>query len=513
MTICSNFSPIIVSDSPSRHNSIVLASKWLLYVTFWSSILISLWRPIRCTDLWWHLASGRYILQHHQIPKVDVFSLTCRGRPWINIEWLYQIVLYPCYQLGGLAGVTTFKVFIIALALTFLMLRLRRSGLHDIVLFTGAMIVFATCASGWSERADLISVALVSALMYTLEGVRKKRMAPTQLWWWVLIFLAWSNAHAGFLIGIGISGLYALEFIRARRWSMAQASVWVISLLMVTLANPSGISSWKMIAVSLSNRYPDIVEYQPPPWSHMYLFWMTGALFVLLWAGAVERRIRMPWIAYVLSLIFGFEAVRHVRYVPFFMFSAFPFAVETVDFGSLRERGRLLSTLFLRFALCGVFFAMAQQQWGHATFGIARGLFPVDLCEFIAAHDLKGRFLNEYDFGSYWIWRFNGDPAVFIDGRLSIVEGYDLLKKEMDQARLGSPLDWQHFLDRYAITAVAAQQPAPELRRLALYSYFPKSRWALVYQDGLTLLFLRRSSYPDNGLLKEPDCRDQNGYV
>ena len=33
-------------------------------------------------DLWWHLATGRYILEHGEIPTRDVFSFTYPGAPW-----------------------------------------------------------------------------------------------------------------------------------------------------------------------------------------------------------------------------------------------------------------------------------------------------------------------------------------------------------------------------------------------------------------------------------------------
>ena len=34
-------------------------------------------------DLGWQLASGRYLVEHHQIPRVELFSYTAQGKEWI----------------------------------------------------------------------------------------------------------------------------------------------------------------------------------------------------------------------------------------------------------------------------------------------------------------------------------------------------------------------------------------------------------------------------------------------
>src|SRR3981081_2146378 len=35
-------------------------------------------------DIWWHLATGRGILQHHAVPMTDPFSSYGLGKPWID---------------------------------------------------------------------------------------------------------------------------------------------------------------------------------------------------------------------------------------------------------------------------------------------------------------------------------------------------------------------------------------------------------------------------------------------
>ena len=40
-------------------------------------------RTVTDWDLGWQLATGRWVLQHHQIPSTDILSYTAQGQPWI----------------------------------------------------------------------------------------------------------------------------------------------------------------------------------------------------------------------------------------------------------------------------------------------------------------------------------------------------------------------------------------------------------------------------------------------
>ncbi|HEX8839355.1 MAG TPA: hypothetical protein VF750_02665, partial [Sphingomicrobium sp.] len=56
-------------------------------------------------DVSWHIATGRWILDHRAVPHVDPFSFTWAGKPWVPIEWLSEVVYASAYRLGGYSGV------------------------------------------------------------------------------------------------------------------------------------------------------------------------------------------------------------------------------------------------------------------------------------------------------------------------------------------------------------------------------------------------------------------------
>src|SRR3982751_4638046 len=57
-------------------------------------------------DVSWHIATGRWILEHHAIPRTDPFSFTWAGKPWVPIEWLSGVMYASAYNLAGYSGVS-----------------------------------------------------------------------------------------------------------------------------------------------------------------------------------------------------------------------------------------------------------------------------------------------------------------------------------------------------------------------------------------------------------------------
>ena len=58
-------------------------------------------RSLDDSDTWWHLASGRWIAANWRVPATDPFSHTVPDHAWINLQWLYDLVLYVLYSVGG----------------------------------------------------------------------------------------------------------------------------------------------------------------------------------------------------------------------------------------------------------------------------------------------------------------------------------------------------------------------------------------------------------------------------
>src|SRR6201999_2663083 len=55
-------------------------------------------------DSWWHLAAGRWMLNHSVVLTRDVFSFTFSGQPWDAQEWLSEVLMALAYRLDGWSG-------------------------------------------------------------------------------------------------------------------------------------------------------------------------------------------------------------------------------------------------------------------------------------------------------------------------------------------------------------------------------------------------------------------------
>src|ERR1700740_3236 len=75
---------------------------WLLYGIALLYAFLAGFHTLQDFDLGWQLATGRWVVQHHQIFSTDVFSYTARGAPWIY-PVLSGILFYLTYFAGGYA--------------------------------------------------------------------------------------------------------------------------------------------------------------------------------------------------------------------------------------------------------------------------------------------------------------------------------------------------------------------------------------------------------------------------
>ena len=55
-------------------------------------------------DIWWHLKSGQWILEHGRVPFLDIFTYSSSNRVWVDLHWGFQVALALAYALAGVAG-------------------------------------------------------------------------------------------------------------------------------------------------------------------------------------------------------------------------------------------------------------------------------------------------------------------------------------------------------------------------------------------------------------------------
>src|SRR5574340_1340220 len=82
--------------------------------------LLSADRLLADPDTYWHVAAGRWMLEHGTVPAHDPFSHSIPQAPWTAHEWLSEIILAATYSAGGWPGIVVISALSFALTLAIL---------------------------------------------------------------------------------------------------------------------------------------------------------------------------------------------------------------------------------------------------------------------------------------------------------------------------------------------------------------------------------------------------------
>ena len=113
---------------------------------------------------------------------------------------------------------------------------------------------------------------------------------------------------------------------------------------------------------------------------------------------------------------------------------------------------------------------------------------PVKVVEFIKAHHLAGRMLNDYTYGGYLTWAVPEQP-VFVYGGADLVDWNGVVDEFLKWVTLQS--DPNTLLDKYKIDFCLLAQQSPMTRVLPLLG-----KWKVIYTDDRAVIFTRSTPLP-----------------
>ena len=390
-------------------------------------------------DLWGHITFGRDILTSGQIEQPDPYSFTS-DRPWVNHEWLAEVSFAEVYRLGGSPGLVVFKVAFTGALLIWLCRYLRRTRASASVVT--AMLTLAFVGTYWrmhTVRPQLFSVLFFAILLVTIvhadQGRRRGLLILPPL------MALWVNVHGGWIVGIGILGLWTLARVLdlripvGRRLTLALAGLGALG---ATLINPYGIHMWSFLGETVRLGRDDIEEWgsiltYPMALGLTWALTVTAAALAL-WRSSLPRRPRYDYVAIVAVL--AFASFRVSRLDAFFALTVVILLAPELSsvFANLARRFHTPSSTAAKAPALGVIaitivtvVAMLVPAWRiigpYATcLTIAGPWVPeADAGRFIRHNQLKGRMLTWFDWGEYAIWHFGPDLQVSMDGRRETV--------------------------------------------------------------------------------------------
>ena len=256
------------SDSPAGR----LADLGLIAAFLALTFLLGIF-PLKDTDFWWHLKAGDQIRQTGQVPTFDTFTYGAETHRWVDLHWVFQVLLSWGFEHGGVVGLNLAKCAITTLAVAFLIGAKRREWPTWVVLLVWlpALLVLNGRMYIRPETISLLYLAIDLAILFRWD--RK----PWLAFGLPLVQVCWVNTQGLFLLGpiaIGFAVVDAATkpnaFAKERRGWWRTVGLATALTGLACLVNPYGLTGALypiQLAGTMSNPiFQDtIAELQPLP--------------------------------------------------------------------------------------------------------------------------------------------------------------------------------------------------------------------------------------------------------
>ena len=433
-------------------------------------------------DVFWQMASGKWMLAHHSVMGLDPFSYTETHRRWVTDEWGSSVALAGLSKVVGNAAYPLYAIV-----------------LGGLCLFTTAAYARALGARGGRVAAIVLLLAVgVSGVLAGDRGLdfslvwlplellllTKARRDPRWLWCLPVLCVAWVNTHGSILIGLLVLAVelgWSLvpERVVGRLGGVRQSphtgplALAFVGSLVASFITPYGPSLLTYdIGVSQNGQIGQyIAEWNSPNFHSL----MVVAVYLVPLAVmvAVVRTKRVPVLEGTLAAAFFIEALRTQRLAVYLMVVAAGLAATLPARPAWGATARKLAVA-LYAVLAIVLIAQPTVPAGSVS-----PTLPVQAFNYLEAH--PGRIFTEYTWGDYSIARHR---ETFVDGRTDLFEG-----KVLSQffAVTNMTINPEPVFSAYHVSYVVW---APKTSLSVFLEH--DQRWQIVDRSPVALVFARR---------------------
>ena len=479
--------------------------------------------PITDTDIFWHLAAGREMVASGHFLYSDPFSFTLASPRWIDLHWLFQLIVYGLYLLGGLQALIWFKLAVVAFTSVLLCSAFRSMRYA----FAGAFlcaVLFYEARYLVCERPVLITLLCMSSYIFLFERV-KQGARTSSLWICVPLQVIWTNSQGLYPIGIFIIGAYWIEAMfdagqtgRREKWTgkllLNAYTPILMACSLACLLNPYGISGlllpftlFARIAPAAQNLYSLNISENVPllaltGFEAGYRTAVVGTAVVTCILFFVNRRNARPahLVLFLGFLGLAYSAVRNVLLyfviiVPIVGYNVMLLEAWSRAAGLGRTAKRLAALLGAAAAAAILWLPVANHAAVVAACPPHRTLspfrFPEKITEYLKANPVEGEMFNDIRYGGYLIWELYPHKRVFADGRLVIRQPQffaDYL------AICDQPELFFFAAGKFNVTHVIVPSAIFTQYRRLIARLCASNEWHLEYTDGSSFLIVKNSA-------------------
>jgi hypothetical protein len=441
-------------------------------------------------DLGWHVAQGRWMVQHFAFYRHDAFNYPNLGHAVIDEYPLFQVVLYAFWSVGWWGPCLLTSALLVALLVVLIRATKGADAFLQSRVLAAIGMMLLLLHVGSILRPHLVSYLCLATLGAFLIKHRDAR-SWTEFRPVALLQIAWTNCHSAFVIGPALVGLFGAEvtlrhWIADRTFPRAAAFTWLGAFALVLLAcfvNPDGYARFQppLVQEHLESIRAYVGEMEPLPASVQGSFFWFLAFFAL-WFVLSRPQWRGLSLAFVLLAAFFFhEALDARKAWPIFGVMLPLVVLSERAFATPREKQAGFGLLAANFAIASSIVAALVATW-QAIPGqwreIAAGHSELshEAVAWMKAHNIQGKLFHRCE-----------------DGGLLQMEGFTQTFSDTGFGKFD-----EAFIHE---TGLVNERPALVPRYLAAYKpdYVVCSNWCFQWpyylkQEGWRLVFYSQNS-------------------
>src|ERR1019366_6785228 len=251
-------------------------------------------------DIWWHLRNANNLLQYHSFSRIDTYTFTAAGSPWISYEWLSEVAFFLAFKAMGHQGILAVFFTVLVLIFTGVYYRSCRAGADckDAAIATLGGI----CLAGVSmvPRPLLFGWLCMMGLLLVLDHFRRTGRG---LWLLPPLFALWINLHGSWVFGMVVLMLTIVSGLTDGEWGLVLATRWnPVELKKLLLASAASLAAlfanpfgYKLVIYPFDFLFRQRVMQYVEEWQPVDFSTKNGKLalitiFTLLAAALLSRR-------------------------------------------------------------------------------------------------------------------------------------------------------------------------------------------------------------------------------
>lgn len=444
-------------------------------------------------DIWFHLLNAEYLVTTHRVPRVEIYSFTAGGLPWMNPEVLAELPYYFAWKAYGLLGIKVLSLLLLELIFVGLLYLCWKES-HNIKASAIACYFAAFLATiSFGPRTILFGYLYMIVLLLVLQRMRLKGRAP--LWLLPPLFCLWVNTHGSWSLGIIVFGLTIaaglvhgkVGRVEATRWSPRQLRNLIVTMatsIALLFVNPYGyhLVFWP---VDVATRQKEAIAHIEE-WVSVDFHTVRGKIVLVLLLALLLSALlsRYQWkLQDLVFVLFGlYMGMTYIRFLILTGILVAPFLAKLLDFVPPYRR-EIDKPVLNAILLAGmvVFMVHGFPTKAELQESVDRD-YPAEILPYFEAHPPTGHVLNSWLWGSYLCWHDRSFKD-FIDSREDVFVYAGVFKDYIDLLGLK---DTRRTFDKYDIKYVLFESHAPVTRFLRA-----NPDWKVLFEGKVCVLFER----------------------